>query len=298
MEPLAVAALVAIAAAATLAALTGIVAGAIAAAIRGSLVWVGPVAAAGYLAYMYFAESTRVAAAAMIGLPPLVLTLLTCWLVASFLETRRKWRRPWAIAAAAGCALVVGVLDLMLFRVEIRAPSTVALVADAILIALAIRHTSSMRLGVFLLVFLAASVFARDENEVVFAKDSDPDMVAAIKKARETLDEFLAISAKAPANTSGFKLKVMVKEGEDVEHFWVIPFRMVGADFQGVLANEPRVVRNVRGGQLIAFTRAQISDWGYVKDGRQVGSFTVCALFKKMPKEQADYYRRNHGFDC
>ena len=138
----------------------------------------------------------------------------------------------------------------------------------------------------------------RDENEVVFAGATDPVMVTAIKQARATLDEFLTIAANPPPNTSGFKLKVMVRDRGETEHFWVTPFRTLEDGFAGVLANEPKLVRIVKAGQIIRFTRADISDWGYVRDGRQVGSYTVCALFKRMPKEQADYYRKNHGFDC
>ena len=59
-----------------------------------------------------------------------------------------------------------------------------------------------------------------------------------------------------------------------------------------------QVVRNVRGGQTIQFKESDISDWGYEKNGRQVGSYTVCALFKQMPPDQVKYYRENHGFDC
>ena len=51
-------------------------------------------------------------------------------------------------------------------------------------------------------------------------------------------------------------------------------------------------------GQELEFTRDEISDWGYTKNGRQVGSFTVCVLFKTISKEEADYYRENYGFDC
>jgi uncharacterized protein YegJ (DUF2314 family) len=145
---------------------------------------------------------------------------------------------------------------------------------------------------------LASAQEKRDENEVVFAGESDPDMASAIRQARATLDEFLSIAASPPANASGFKLKAMVKDGPETEHFWVTPFRVTGSGFEGILANQPRVVRNVRAGQVIKFSRAEVSDWGYVRDGRQIGSFTVCALFKKMPKEQSDYYRKNHGFDC
>ena len=157
-----------------------------------------------------------------------------------------------------------------------------------------------MRRLLLIVLLVAAPALAqkRDHDEVVLAHEKDPDMVAAIRRARDTLDEFLAIAAKPPANASRFKLKVMIKDGRDTEHFWVTPFEVAGEGFQGILANQPRVVRNVRAGQIVKFSRAEVSDWGYVKDGRQVGSFTVCALFKNMPREQAEYYRKNHGFDC
>lgn len=138
----------------------------------------------------------------------------------------------------------------------------------------------------------------RDEDEVVLVGTNDPTMVAAIRAARASLDRFLATAAAPPPGTSEFRLKVMVRDGGGTEHFWVSPFRVTPGGFEGTLANSPRVVRNVRAGQLYRFTRDEISDWGYLRDGRQVGSFTVCALFPSMPRDQAEYYRRNHGFDC
>ncbi len=138
----------------------------------------------------------------------------------------------------------------------------------------------------------------RDVNEVVSVRTGDSAMEAAIRKARNTLDDFLKLAADPPAETSDYKLKVLIKDGEAIEHFWVIPFRQIDKGFEGVLANEPRVVDNVRSGQLVRFSRSQITDWGYVRSGRQVGSFTVCVLFSKMPEEQAAYYRDNYGFDC
>ena len=153
-------------------------------------------------------------------------------------------------------------------------------------------------LVVFLVSAIAFAQDKRDEDEVVYIGTKDPDMIAAIRRARETLDGFLAIAADPPQNTSGFKLKVMVRDRGEVEHIWVTPFRALDVGFTGVIANEPKSVRIVKAGQVVRFTRAEISDWGYERDGRQVGSYTVCVLFKRMPKEQADYYRKNHGFDC
>jgi uncharacterized protein YegJ (DUF2314 family) len=145
---------------------------------------------------------------------------------------------------------------------------------------------------------VAAIAQTRDESEVVVVAAADPQMADAIRAARGGLDAFLKLAAAPPPGTSGYKLKVMVRDGENTEHFWVIPFQQTATGFAGTLANDPKLVRNVASGQTIQFTRDYISDWGYVRNGRQVGSYTVCALFKKMPAEQADYYRKNHGFDC
>lgn len=144
------------------------------------------------------------------------------------------------------------------------------------------------------------STFAqtRDHNEVIRVPNADPEMNAAIRQAQATLDDFLKVSQQRPQGTTSFQLKVRVKDGNDSEHFWVTPFRRSGAGFEGILANEPRLIRTLKNGQQIQFTREDISDWGYVKDGKPVGSFTVCVMLKRAPKEQADYYRKNYGFDC
>ncbi|UVK51129.1 DUF2314 domain-containing protein [Mesorhizobium sp. AR02] len=135
-------------------------------------------------------------------------------------------------------------------------------------------------------------------DKVVGVAADDPDMAAAIAQARASLNEFLTLSDAPPAGTSDFKLKVEVRDGDATEHFWIIPFHKTATGFAGTLANEPQAVHNVVAGQELEFTRNDISDWGYTKNGRQVGSFTVCVLFKTMAKEDVDYYRQNYGFDC
>jgi len=143
-----------------------------------------------------------------------------------------------------------------------------------------------------------ASGQKRDEDEIFLVGTKDKEMVAAIRNARASLDTFLELARKPPPDVSGLKLKVMITDPNGTEHFWVAPFRSTATGFEGTLANEPRLVKSVQYGQLLTFTRAQITDWGYVKNGRQVGSFTVCVMLKQAPKEQAEYYRKNHGFDC
>ena len=159
------------------------------------------------------------------------------------------------------------------------------------------RHVA-VALLLALLPALSSGQAKRDENEVILVPNADREMQKAIDEARRTLDEFLALSANPPPGVSGMKLKVMITDRNGTEHFWVTPFRRRGADFQGTLANEPKIVRNVRAGQQIDFKRSEITDWGYVRDGKQFGSYTVCVLLKRAPKDQAEYYRREHGFQC
>lgn len=138
----------------------------------------------------------------------------------------------------------------------------------------------------------------QDDDRVVAVAVDDPDMAAATAQARASLDEFLALSQTPPPGTDTFKLKVMIKDGNVTEHFWVIPFQRTETGFAGILANEPQRVHNVVAGQYIEFNRDDISDWGYTRNGHQIGSFTVCVMFKSMSKEEVDYMRSQRGFDC
>ncbi|RWD07507.1 MAG: DUF2314 domain-containing protein [Mesorhizobium sp.] len=141
-------------------------------------------------------------------------------------------------------------------------------------------------------------VHAQGDDKTVMVRSDDPEMTTAIEQARASLDDFLALSEAPPPGTDKFKLKVMIVDGDATEHFWVIPFKRTASGFAGILANEPEIVQNVVYGQYIEFSRDDISDWGYIRDGHQVGSYTVCVMLKKMSEQNADDLRSNYGFDC
>lgn len=147
---------------------------------------------------------------------------------------------------------------------------------------------------------MISSVFADDkiDDQVVFVSEEDKRMNAAINKAKSTLAEFFDVVKKSPEGTSGFKLKIMVSDEAGVEHLWFSPFKEIEGGFAGVLVNEPGVIRSMEYGQVYAFKRSQITDWGYVHNGKQIGSFTVCALFETMDKEIVARYKNDHGFVC
>ena len=82
----------------------------------------------------------------------------------------------------------------------------------------------------------------------------------------------------------GFALKVAIKDGEDVEHFWLIDVAREGGKLSGTINNEPGIVGNVANGERYEFTEADISDWLFMRNGKMVGNETMRPLLKRMPK--------------
>jgi hypothetical protein len=138
MAPLAAAGYVLVGAALFVATVVGAVSGAVAWAAKVRLEWIGLLAVAGYLAAAGPVLSIRLGAAFELGVPCLVLALLTSWLIARELEIRARWRPIWAGLAAWACAMIVGFASVRLFGRDV--PSF-ALVADVFLILLAVLAT-------------------------------------------------------------------------------------------------------------------------------------------------------------
>ena len=158
-----------------------------------------------------------------------------------------------------------------------------------------------MKKYLFGLVLLASSNCVLAEkiaDQVKSVSQDDTNMNLAIAQARKTLDDFLVLSKKPPKGASNFRLKVKLSDENGVEHFWFLPFKEIEGGFAGVLANDPEVIKSVVAGNVYAFKREQITDWGYELNGKQIGSFTVCVLFKTMTKDEVKRYKQDYGYDC
>jgi uncharacterized protein YegJ (DUF2314 family) len=158
-------------------------------------------------------------------------------------------------------------------------------------------NVKSTPLAILLFLSLGAPAGAV-EDRTVRVERGDPEMQAATQQAQASLDEFLALKANPPNGASGFKVKVVIRDGSRQEVMWVTPFTQADTGFVGILNDQPEYVTNVRSGQKLNFTRADITDWGYRLNGKQKGSFTVCAIFKHMPPAEVQKYRDDYGFEC
>lgn len=147
-----------------------------------------------------------------------------------------------------------------------------------------------------LLAPLAATPQVKDETTPVDTQNLR--MRLAIDRAQRELPGFLAEHANPKSTARDFKVKVMFASGGAVEHMWVTPFRPTQRGFEGKLKNQPSMVRSLQWGQEVQFERSQITDWAYIKDGRQYGHYTTCIVLAHKGPVAAASEARAMGLSC
>jgi uncharacterized protein YegJ (DUF2314 family) len=135
-------------------------------------------------------------------------------------------------------------------------------------------------------------------DDVALVEKNDPDMAAAFRKARETLPEFLALAHAPRPTASKLAVKIAIAAGDDDEYFWVAQFAPRGDKYGGKINNTPRAAKQVKLGQLVEFSEAEIVDWLYMEGGKMHGNFTACARLKREPPDQLEAMKKQYGLSC
>ncbi len=135
---------------------------------------------------------------------------------------------------------------------------------------------------------LVLSLFAAcsKRDKVINVEEDDPEMVAAIKTARETLPHFWQICEKPARGETNFALKVKITDKRGTEHFWATDVVRRDGKILGTINNDPNIVNSVKLGDRVEIPEAEISDWLYMRDGKMIGNQTVKPLFKQMPPDE------------
>lgn len=126
------------------------------------------------------------------------------------------------------------------------------------------------------------------KDPIINVADDDPEMLAAIAKARETLPDFWQVFQKPEHGESDFSLKVPIKDKHGTEYFWLIQIERKDGKVSGTINNDSDTVKKVKYGDRISFEEKDIADWLYLRDGKMVGNYTVRPLFKKMTAKDVE----------
>ena len=120
-----------------------------------------------------------------------------------------------------------------------------------------------------------------DRKDVDGIEREDPEMLAANKKARESLMTFVRALGKREKGKR-YLLKVTLKEGDTVEHVWLEPVRWNDPGLLGVLAVDPVEIKKHKKGDVIYPLPADVSDWLILsEDGTKEGGFTADVIEKR-----------------
>lgn len=129
-------------------------------------------------------------------------------------------------------------------------------------------------------------------GDTIGVSQDDADMNAAIAKARSTLPQFWQVFDHPDHGEKGFCLKVKITDKDQVEHFWAADIERTNNVIKGTISNDPEYVHSVKNGDRITIPEADISDWLYARDEKMVGNYTLRALFKQMPADEVEKYKK------
>jgi uncharacterized protein YegJ (DUF2314 family) len=146
------------------------------------------------------------------------------------------------------------------------------------------------RIPVLWLISLVTCGCGGSEPSTLFEGDyAEEEMSAAILRAQSEVEIFIQdLSSQAG---TGHAVKVPIREGSEVEHFWLTDVQYSDGVFQGQIGNEPGVVGNVKFGQAWRAEKGEISDWMFFRDGKMHGNYTVRPLLKSMSPHEANQLR-------
>jgi uncharacterized protein YegJ (DUF2314 family) len=123
-----------------------------------------------------------------------------------------------------------------------------------------------------LLLTLLTACAKRDKG---YVEDSDPEMTAAIAKAQQTLPQFWQEFDKREHGESNFVLVIRITDKGRIEHFFATDFERRDGKTMVTINNDLKIVASVKLGDRIEIPEADITDWGYMRDGKFVGNFTL-----------------------
>jgi len=117
--------------------------------------------------------------------------------------------------------------------------------------------------------------------------DDDPEMIAAIAKARRTLPQFWQTFEKRDRGETNFSLKIKITDKTRIEHFWLTDIERQDGKVMATIKNSPNIVANVKRGDRLEIPEAKIQDWSYMRGGKMIGNETIKPMLKTMRAEEA-----------
>jgi uncharacterized protein YegJ (DUF2314 family) len=140
-----------------------------------------------------------------------------------------------------------------------------------------------------------------ESAEVLTMYADEPAMRRAIRKARDSLTDFLELAESPKPWQKNIKVRVALRERNEIEYIWISNFKQNDNSlFSGVVDGEIFMPSRFKRGDRFTFVRGDIGDWTWTdsRKDRVYGAYTECALMTIAPADIAAKYRKQRKPDC
>lgn len=135
------------------------------------------------------------------------------------------------------------------------------------------------------------------EPDIYSVTDDDAGMNEAIKKSRQTFDNFLNTLRNRKDNQSDFSVKMPFATEFGGEHIWLVDVEEREGKLFGQIDNVPESVTEVQLGDTVEIVKDKISDWFYVEDNKLIGGLTIRLLRDRMSPEERKQFDEEYGLE-
>ncbi|WP_027387152.1 YegJ family protein [Chryseobacterium gregarium] len=125
------------------------------------------------------------------------------------------------------------------------------------------------------------------ERDVLYVQNSDQEMNAAIKKAKETFSDFQTAFNNDNPDYSNFSIKQKFDTSDGGgEHIWIGDLQSKEGGYYGIVQNVPVDVAEVKLGDSVKISPERLSDWMYQDKNLVKGGYTIKVLRNHMTPEE------------
>jgi len=133
------------------------------------------------------------------------------------------------------------------------------------------------------------------QPDIYNVDDGDKEMNDAIKKSRQTFDNFLTAFKKQKSNQTGFSVKMPFSTKDGAEHIWLVNIESTNGQLFGQVDNVPENVSSIKLGDKIEIEKDKISDWFYIENNVLIGGLTIRVLRDRMSPEEKKQFDQEFG---
>ncbi len=136
-------------------------------------------------------------------------------------------------------------------------------------------------------------------RELMHGNTADPDIAAAMEKARASVGDFLSALQKPAGNQRQFMVRKSFPTQDPAKRqiLWVNDVSTDGTNLRGrVDDNTAQQGSGLAKDGVVSFPASEIADWMYNEDGKAVGGFMLRALKSKMTEQEWDGIARQMQF--